>query len=380
MPQVFEQNFGRVDWNQLYETNWKKLRAGMKKQGLDSLIVQDLANVKYLTGYSPMNSFFMLNTMVAVLPEDAEKPVLFPISYYEEFAKVRFKYLQEVKAIPGDVNDWPHEFEKLGLGKRVGIDSGMTYQLGDLLNKKLKGKEVVVADEVLSRARAIKNPEELKVMETATAIAEIGFDRAFDACVPGAREYEVAAAAEHGIRMGGAEAATHTLVMSEENAASMKEIATDRIIRHKDTVVFDLGAIYEGYNSEFSRTKFVGGPSKTQSEVYKLVYEAEQKSIKSIKPGAACVDIDALARKILREGGFGPPYEYSYNLGHGIGCALWEYPILDQHSKARLEENMTLAIEPAVYKHGFGGVRVEDMVQVTSTGAKILSRTPYYYL
>jgi Xaa-Pro aminopeptidase len=380
MPQVFEQNFGYIDWNRLYETNWKKLREGMKKQGLDSLIVQDLANVKYLTGYSPMNSFFMLNTMVGVLPADSEKPVLFPIWYYEEFAKVRFKYLKEVRAIPVDVNDWPHEFERLGLGKRVGIDSGMTYQLADLLNKKLKGTEVVVADKVLSQARATKNSEELKVMEIATATAEVGFDRAYEACVPGAREYEVAAAAENGIRMAGAEAATHTLVMSEENAASMKEISTDRIIRHKDTVVFDFGAIYEGYNTEYSRTKFVGGPSKEQLEVFKLVFEAEQKAIRAMKPGAACVDIDALARKILREGGFGPPYEFNYNLGHGIGCALWEYPIVDQRSKAKLEENMTFAIEPAVYKHGFGGVRVEDMVQITSTGSRIISRTPYYYV
>jgi Xaa-Pro aminopeptidase len=380
MPQVFEQNFGYVDWERLYETNWKKLRAGMKKAGIDSLIVEDVANVKYLTGYSPMYSYFMLNTMVAVLPENEEKPVLFPIWYYEEFAKVRFKNLKDVRAIPVDSAEWPREFEKLGLGKTVGIDSGMTYQLGSLLKEKLNRKRVVVADSVLAEARSVKNAEELKVMENATAVAEVGFDKAFECCVPGMREFEVAAEVEHSMRRAGAEAATHTLIMSEENAASMKETSTDRIIRHKDTVVFDFGALYEGYNSEFSRTKFIGKPSERQLEVFKLVFEAEQKAIKTIKPGAACVDVDSAARKVLREGKWGPPYEFNYNVGHGIGLALWEYPILDQRSKAKLKENMTLAIEPAVYKHGFGGVRVEDMVQVTSAGAKILSRTPYYYV
>ncbi len=380
MPQVFEQNFGYIDWTKLYETNWKKLRAGMKKKGIDSLIVEDVGNVKYLTGYSPMYSYFMLNTMVAVLPADQEKPVLFPIWYYEEFAKVRFKYLGDVRAIPVDSAEWPGEFERLGLGKTVGIDSGMTYQLGSLLKEKLKNREVVVADSILAESRSIKNPEELKVMEHATAIAEVGFDRAFESCIPGAREFEVAAEAEHAMRLAGAEAATHTLVMSEENAASMKETSTDRIIRHKDTVVFDLGAIYEGYNSEFSRTKLVGKPSERQLEVFKLVYESEQKAIKTIRPGAKCVDVDAAARKVLREAKWGPPYEFNYNVGHGIGVALWEYPILDQRSKATIKENMTFAIEPAVYRHGFGGVRVEDMVHVTSSGARIISRTPYYYV
>ena len=380
MPQVFEQNFGHVDWVKLYETNWKKLREGMKRNDLDSLIVEDISNVKYLTGYSPMNSFFMLNTMVSVLPANEEKPTLFPISYYEEFAKVRFKYLKGVKGLPVDAKEWPAEFVRLGLGKRVGIDSSMTYQLGMALKEQLKGKEVVIADQVLSQARAEKNTEEIKVMETATAVAEAGFDKAFESCIPGVKEYEVAAEAEHAMRLRGAEAATHTLIMSEENAASMKEVSTDRIIRHKDTVVFDLGAIYEGYNSEFSRTKFVGGASNEQRDVYGLVYEAEQKAIKRMKPGAVCADVDAVARKVLREAKWGPPYEFNYNLGHGIGLALWEWPIVIGGNRARMKENMVFAIEPAVYKHGFGGVRVEDVVQITSAGSKIISRTPYFYV
>jgi len=255
----------------------------------------------------------------------------------------------------------------------------MTYGLAKLLEG-LKDKEVVIADEALAAARCIKNEEELKVVELATSVAEIGFDTAYESCVPGMREYEVAAEIEHSMRLAGAEAATHTLVMSEENAASMQEVSTDRIIRHGDTVIFDLGAIYEGYNSEFSRTKFVEKPTEEQLEVYRLVYEAEQKSIKAMRPGARCRDVDMVARKVLREGKWGPPYEFNYNLGHGIGVALWEYPIVDERSEAVLKENMTFAIEPAVYKHGFGGVRVEDMVQITSTGSRIISRTPYYYI
>src|SRR5690242_6370386 len=156
MPQVFEQNFGHVDWESLYQTNWKKLRAEMDKNDIDSLIVQDVGNVKYLTGYAPMYSYFMLNTMVAVLPADEEKPVLFPIWYYEEFAKVRFKYLKDVRAIPVASAEWPGQFEKLGLGKRVGIDSGMTFQLGTLMKEKLAGREVVIADDALNEARSIK--------------------------------------------------------------------------------------------------------------------------------------------------------------------------------------------------------------------------------
>jgi Xaa-Pro aminopeptidase len=378
MPQIFSQNFNRVNWEKLFTTNWKKLRAGMKEKGIDSLIVQDVSNVKYLTGYSPMYSYFMLNTMIAVLPEDAERPTLYPIWYYEEFVKEKFGWLSDVRPIPRNMSDYPKEFGRLGLGEKIGIDSSMLYGLGKLLENKLKGK-IVIADDVLAEARAIKNQEELKVMEQAVAIAELGFERAFEVCLAGAREYQVCAEIEYVMRRAGAEAATHCFAASGENAASMQEVATDKVIRNGETVVFDFGALYEGYNAEFARTKFMGTPSKKQVEVFKLVYDAEQEAIKKIKPGALCSDVDQVSRKVLREAGWGPPYEFNYNLGHGIGNALWEYPIVDETSKAKFKENMVVAIEPAVYKHGFGGVRVEDMVLVTSSGAKVFSQSPYHY-
>jgi Xaa-Pro aminopeptidase len=379
LPQIFSQNFGDVDWERLFKTNWKKLREGMKDKDIDSLIVQDVSNVKYLTGYSPMYSYFMLNTMMAVFPKDAEKPTLYPIWYYQEFVKKRFRWLDDVRPIPHMISDYPKEFSKLGLGKRIGVDSSMAYQMGKLFEEGLKG-EVVIADEVLAEARSVKNAEELKVMEKAVAIAELGFERAFEACSAGVREYEVSAEIEYAMRRAGAEAPTHCLAMSGENAASMQELSSDKVIRNGETVIFDFGALYEGYNAEFARTKFVGRPTSEQLEVFRLVYESERKAIKSIRPGVSCAHVDKVARDVLREAGWGPPHEFNYNVGHGIGNALWEYPIVDESSKAKLKENMVLAIEPAVYKHGFGGVRVEDMVLVTSTGAELFSHSPYHYL
>jgi len=351
----------------------------MHERKLDSLIVQDVANVKYLTGYSPMYSYFMLNTMVAVFPKDAERPTLFPIWYYVGFVKKKYPWLKDIRAIPVSLSDWPSEFDKLGLGDRVGYDSAMTHALGKVLETTLSKKEFVDAENLLWRTRSIKNPEELKVMEIATSIAEIGFKKAFELSIEGYKEFEVAAEIEFAMRKAGAEAATHCLAMSGENAAICQEVSTDKIIRNRDSVIYDLGAQYEGYNAEFARTRFVVAPTEEQSAVYKIVYDSEQQAIRSIKPGAKCSDVDQVSRKIIRENGYGE-YEFNYNLGHGIGTSVWEYPIIDEHSKSTFEPNMIVALEPAVYKPGMGGVRIEDLVLVTESGSKILTKTDYHYL
>ncbi len=379
MPQIFSQNFNYVDWNKLFEVNWKRLRQGMKERQIDSLIVQDVANVKYLTGYSPMYSYFMLNTMVAVFPKDAERPTLFPIWYYVDFVKTKYPWLKEIKPIPVSMSEWPEEFNKLGLGERVGYDAAMTHALGKQLEISLKGKELVDAEDLLWRTRSVKNPEELKVIELATAIAEIGFKKAFEISIEGLKEFEVAAEIEYSLRKAGAEGATHCLAISGDNAALCQEISTDKIIRNHDAVIFDFGAQFEGYNAEYARTRFVGSPSKEQKEVYHLVYESEQKAIQNIKPGIKCADVDKLSRKIIGEGGY-EKFEFNYNLGHGIGTSVWEYPIVDQRSQATFEPNMVVALEPAVYKLGMGGVRIEDLVKVTQNGCEILTKTDYHYL
>jgi Xaa-Pro aminopeptidase len=379
MPQIFAQNFGYVNWHRLFEANWKRFRAAMKEKDLDSLIVQDVANVKYLTGYSPMYSYFMLNTMVAVFPMEAERPTLFPIWYYVDFVRRRFTWLKDIRPIPVSLSDWPAEFDKLGLGDRVGIDAAMTHALGRVLEKTLTGKEFVDAENMLWRTRSVKNEEELKVMETATAIAEIGFKTAFEFPIEGRREFEVAAEIEYAMRKAGAEAATHCLAMSGENAALCQEVSTDKIIRRGETVIYDLGAQYEGYNAEFARTRFVGPPSEEQRAVYRLVYESEQKAIRAVRPGAKCSEVDRISRQVIREGGY-EKFEFNYNLGHGIGTSVWEYPIIDQRSEAVFEPNMVVALEPAVYKPGLGGVRIEDLLLVTESGCKVLTRAEYPYL
>jgi len=375
MPTVFSQNLKYIDWEKLLKTNWDRLRRLMKERDIDSLIVNDIHNVKYLTGYSPFYCLFMLNTQAVVFPRDAECPTLFPVDFYMDFTPKRYPWLKDGRPAPKRHKDWPKAFAQLELGDRVGVDSAMMYELGKLLEKELKA-EVVLAEDVLQEVRSVKNEEEVKVMDIATAIAEIGMRRAIDVCDEGMREYEVAAEISYAVRMAGAEAATHTLVTSGENAAMMQELSTDKIIRRGELVIIDTGAIYEGYNSEFARTVPVGRPTEEQRHIMEIVYEAEQSAIKLIKPGAKVADVDKEARRVIREAGYGQ-YEFTYNVGHGIGIALWEKPIIESESEDVFKENMFVCVEPAIYKPGVGGARIEDVVQVTSTGYKILTRTEY---
>jgi Xaa-Pro dipeptidase len=146
-----------------------------------------------------------------------------------------------------------------------------------------------------------------------------------------------------------------------------------RDLQKGDAVLVDGGCSVEGYRSDVTRTIFFGQPTDRQRRVWKAVKKAQVAALKAVRPGAACESVDAAARKVIEDAGFGPGYRYfAHRLGHGIGLEGHEYPYLVRGNRLKMEPGMTFSNEPGIYIYGEFGVRIEDCMVVTEDGGRIL--------
>ena len=165
-----------------------------------------------------------------------------------------------------------------------------------------------------------------------------------------------------------------TIVASGPRSALPHGVAADRLLATGDLVVFDFGAVYDGYHSDMTRTVCLGPASDRQRQVYQTVLTAQMAGLASVRPGAFCRDVDRTARDIIETAGYGECF--GHGLGHSVGLAIHESPRLSPLAgEARLEAGMVVTVEPGIYLPEWGGVRIEDLVVVAADGCRILSHT-----
>ena len=139
-------------------------------------------------------------------------------------------------------------------------------------------------------------------------------------------------------------------------------------------MIIDVGALVGGYHSDMTRTFLIGGPTPLQQEVYDAVLVAQSAGVAAVRPGLATAELDGVCRDVLVDAGFGP--WFTHGTGHGVGLVIHEDPFVNASGGWVLQEGDVVTVEPGVYRGDFGGVRVEDLVEVTSTGCRVLTRTP----
>ncbi len=369
------------DWAALTATNIDKVKRGMAEREIGLLAVNNVDNVRYLTGYSPISGPFMVHANWAVLPVEAERPILFGFNFYVDSIRNAFTWLPDVRSLPASM---PQAIAELAAERgltsgRIGFDGYLSYTLGKELEALLPDAEIANADDAILEARMIKSPAELEIVRRAVAIGEMGMRAGIDACVEGAMEFEASAAADYAMRSFGAEAVPFSsIVTSGENAAILQEHSTDKIMRNGEVVLLDLGCMFEGYHSDFARSVLVGsGPATAeQKAAYAAIKAALEAMLAEIKPGASCGRIEAVAREAITEAGFGE-HAYTYFPGHGIGMSPWEPPIIDVGATAELRSGMVIDVEPGIHKPGVAGMRLEETVIVTEDGCEVLTKTEF---
>jgi Xaa-Pro aminopeptidase len=229
------------------------------------------------------------------------------------------------------------------------------------------------ASTVLWRLRAVKDQEELAALARAGRAADETFRQICDIRFEGRREEEIAADLRRLLVENGHERADFWIVASGPNGASPHHEPSGRTIKARDAVVLDFGGELAGYYSDTTRTVVVGEPPEGFAEIYELVRTAQQAAFEAARPGAVAQELDRAARAVIEGAGFGE--RFVHRTGHGIGLEVHEAPYIVEGNTDRLEPGMTFSIEPGIYLEGRFGVRIEDIVAITETGADRLNHS-----
>ncbi|MEE8354953.1 MAG: Xaa-Pro peptidase family protein [Candidatus Bathyarchaeia archaeon] len=254
----------------------------------------------------------------------------------------------------------------------VGFDE---LSLGEhkALADNLGGVELKENPDLIWVMRRVKDASEQQLMKRAGQLSDIGMEAIREFIADGVREYEVAAAAANAMRMEGADDISFPfIVASGPRSAYPHAGVSKRKIRRGDFVTIDMGATYRRYCSDITRTFIVGSPSEKQRTIYETVLEAKESALPEIRASSKGIDVDRIARNIITKAGYGE--DFIHGLGHGVGLEVHEPPSLSKRSSDTLTVGNVVSNEPGIYKKGFGGVRIEDTVLVTSSGPERLTK------
>jgi len=260
--------------------------------------------------------------------------------------------------------------------KKLAIDT-LNFESYRSLAKKLRREaKLKTQNSLVWELRAVKDEKELELMRKAGELTSIGMKVAYEVIKPGIKEHEVAAEIEYAMRKEGSwGTAFDTIVASGARSAFPHGGCMDREIRKGDLVIVDIGASYQHYRSDMTRTLVAGKASEKQKKLYEIVKIAQEKAFQAIKPKAKAKEIDAIARKVITDAGYDE--YFVHGLGHGVGLEVHELPTLSSESKDRLTVGNVVTDEPGIYFVGFGGFRIEDTVLVQKRKGEKFTSGPY---
>lgn len=233
--------------------------------------------------------------------------------------------------------------------------------------------EWVPVEAPVATLRSIKSPAEIAILEEAAALSAAAFADILPLARPGISERELALALEFAMkRRGGDEKAFDLIVAGGERGAMPHGVASQRPLARGELVTIDYGVRWRGYHSDETVTLAVGPVSTELQHLHAVVLEAHDRAIAALRPGLQLRELDAVARDYIRDCGYGD--FFGHGLGHGVGLEVHEFPAVSPRSEVQAEIGMVFTIEPGIYVPGLGGVRIEDMVEVTADGCRRLTR------
>ena len=360
-----------------------KLRQSLLTADLDGLVVTHLPNVFYLTN-------FLGTAGIAVMMRD-RLHLLLDFRYSgaaKEFWDTPYGCPDaDIVPVERTYDETLIALVKRLQPKRLGIEgTNVPVNRATHLTRGIgAGTEVVATDSVVERLRLVKDAHEIDMLRRgAQLLSPVAVDIISDA-KPGMKEQELAAKIDWRIKSAGFERCSfETIVASGPNSARPHAHAGGRVLREGDLVVLDFGGVYGGYCVDLTRTVAIGQPDAEMVRVYQAVLEAQTAAIAAVKPGVTAGDIDAAARGTLARHGLAEAFGHS--TGHGLGVEIHETPRIGPRREAAgdspappdeaIEPGMVFTIEPGAYLPGWGGVRIEDDVLVTSDGVEVLTNVP----
>lgn len=326
------------------------------------MLVTDLTNVRYLTGFTGTNGACICGPGVRLFLTDFR---------YTERAAAEVEGWESVTI----ANDWLGGIAERLEGKVGFEDDHAPVRLLEKLKEKLgDGVEMIAAGGRVEKLRRVKDEGELAKIAEASKLADEVWTWSLERGLAGRSEREVARAAEARIRELGGDPSFPTIVAAGPNGALPHAEPGEREIGRGELVVFDMGAQLDGYCSDGTRTFATGEPGEEARAVYEVVREAQTAALGAIRAGVKGEDVDKVAREVIEAAGHGD--RFGHGLGHGVGLEVHEGPRLSLRSDDVLAPGEVVTVEPGIYLPGEVGVRIEDLVVVTGDGLRNLSGLP----
>jgi len=356
------------------ESRIERARALMRANRIDGIVLAGGTSLDYFTGIRWGNSERLF---AFVLPQ--KKNPFYVCPAFEE-DRVHERMSQAPAGRKSKILTWQEEQDPYALVAQalreagvttgtLGVEERVPFVFSDGIRKAVRGVDLTSATPVTAGCRSVKSAAELALMQLANHVTLQVYEAAWKSLKPGMTNVEFSGLIAAAYRQGGfpGEASCQVDAWSALPHGSLRP----QTIREDSIVLIDDGCVVEGYQSDISRTFVVGKPTDKMRRVFDAVRKAQAAALNAAKPGVSCQAVDAAARKVVDDMGFGPSYtHFTHRVGHGIGMDEHEWPYLVKGNTQPLQVNMTTSDEPGIYLQGEFGVRLEDDMYITENGAK----------
>ncbi len=336
-----------------------------RTNSLTGLFITDLVAIRHLTGFTgttacllvtPLHLFLLTDFRYLIQAQKETKNVTV-VDTKEGITKIIERLLATNR-------------KKIRLGLFAADTTLARYTE---LQKQLSKATLIPIHEDSAYLRTIKNRPEIEFLKEALLINRHAFKKVLPEIKPGRTEFEIRRRLETLLLTYGAERiGFDTIVASGVRGALPHGVASAKLIKRGELLTIDFGGVYHGYHADETVTLSLGTPTIKQKTVYQIVYDAQRFALEAVRPGVRASKLDQIARDYIETKGYGKYFGHA--LGHGVGLAVHERPILSLHSKDTIEVDSVFTIEPGIYIPRWGGVRLEDLVRCTATGPELISK------
>ena len=344
-----------------YQSRLADLKKSLKKKRVDSLLVTDIHNVRYLSNFSGSSAFLFITRKDNIFVTDFR---------YKEQSEIEVRGWDMVIEKGNRIKVIQGLYQKTRVTK-LGIESSVTYEFFRRLSNKNLCLHAI--EGLIEKLREIKDTQEIHSIKEAVMRAEYAFLDVKPYIRPGIREYAIALRLEERLKKRGCSRIPFDIIVaSGMNSAMPHAQPTEKKLNMGDLVIIDWGGEADGYFSDMTRTLLMRGENiSKKKKIYQLVLEANKKALSQILPEARAKDIDSSARNVIKTADYGK--FFGHGTGHGVGLQVHESPRITWNNRCIIKENMVFTIEPGIYVPGLGGVRIEDMVVVRQDGYEVLT-------
>lgn len=363
------------------QTRQDRARQLMTENALNAILLMEGTSLRYFTGVRWWGGE---RTFALVLP--AKGAAFYVCPAFEE-GRAREQLVNAPDGNQAEVRVWqedesPYERIAQGLKDRgiangkIGIEETVRFVFADGIAKAASQATLASATPVTAGCRMIKSAHEVALMRLASQVTLAAYEAVYRAMGAGMTQRDVSGLIDAAYGQLGFPG--DASVMVDQATAFPHGLAAPQVIREGSIIMIDDGCTVEGYQSDITRTFVLGkasGPAGNKMrKVFDIVLRAQSAALATARPGAECGSVDAAARKVITDAGFGPDYKYfTHRLGHGLGMDGHEWPYLVRGNPTKLQANMTTSNEPGIYIRGEFGVRIEDDMHVTQNGAELFT-------